>query len=145
MAMKTTRGRVAIAVIVSVLVLVMTAIYIPGILTADKSKKEAMAISASAEIRNAQTTFRARMKDSRYGTIKELESSGLINAALESGRAGGYQFEIQVRDSSYEVFATPEKHSDCHGCRSFYMREAGKIHGEGKNGEKAKESDPILY
>ena len=142
---KSKKPIILVAVAAGVLALVAIGIFLPGILKAEKAKREAAAITALAAIRNAQAAFRPKTEGVRYGTLSELGSSGLIDPTLAGGAKDGYRFDVRVNDSSYRVLATPLEGSGCRGCRSFYMDETGEFRGGDKNGAEATAAEPILF
>lgn len=125
-----------------VCILILLAIFLPGLLTADNARKESSALTALAKIRSAEKAFR-NMGANRYGTLKELVEKGVIDSTLEDSVENGYRFTLKLEGAGYEVVATPLK-SDCTRCRSFYLDQSENIRGAAKNGADANVTDPVL-
>ena len=77
-------------------------------------------------IRKAESAYRSKDQQSRFGTLQELHSSGLIDAALASGAKDGYRFDVRAGNDSFIAIATPHEY-DVTGSWSYYLDESGII------------------
>ncbi len=78
------------------------------------------------------------------------EASGLLDAELAAGRAGGYLLRYRIvpagedgKESRYELGAAPTQYGTT-GRRSFFLDSSGKMRGADKQGAPATAADPLV-
>jgi hypothetical protein len=81
----------------------------------------------------------------RYGTLKELVDSNLVDGSFSSGERSGYKFDVEPTNGGdgFTTTAVPVQYGVT-GTTSFYSDESGVIRGADKNGEKAGSEDPQI-
>ena len=127
--------------IVVVIIGIIAAIAIPNLLAARRSANEGSAVSSLRTIHGAEMTFFASKGNSKYGTMAELNTAGLIDSTL-SGATGtgkpksGYLFSSTATaptDGSPAVFAVEAHPSStaavtATGTRAFGISTDGVIY-----------------
>lgn len=106
----------------------IAAIAIPNLLAARRAANEGSALTAVGKIAMAQATYSATVDTHSCGDMRELATSGLIDAKYSGGLSSGYRFVASGHPSSTdgcEVRATPNSQSE--GKRSFYYCSADNI------------------
>ncbi len=97
----------------------------------------------------AQGTYQAITGDGNFGTLAELHGSGLIDAALASGRKYGYVFTVDVtpanaaQAAAFTITATPAKYRKT-GIRSYFADTSGTIRAADLGGNQADLSTPAI-
>ena len=87
---------------------------------------ESGAIAEVRTIQAAQTRHFAQF--GRWaGSLKELESGGMLDAELSSGIKTGYRYQLTQTENGYTIGATPNVF-DSTGSRSFYSDQTMGIH-----------------
>ncbi|MDF1667531.1 MAG: hypothetical protein P1V97_37680, partial [Planctomycetota bacterium] len=86
---------------------------VPSEVTAEKKSPSAgnklAAIGAMKTFNTAQAIYRERNQDQKYGTLKELVSSQMIDNVLGSGEKNGYKFIVQPGpNSKYEYWVAAD-------------------------------------
>ena len=99
------------------------------------------AIAEVRTIQTAQTRYFAQF--GRWaGSLKELESAGIIDGELLSGQRAGYRYELTQTESGYTISATPNAFNDT-GSRSFCSDQTMVIH-EHRGSAVATAGDPAI-
>lgn len=102
---------------------------------------ESGAIAEVRTIQAAQTRHFAQF--GRWaGSLKELESAGMIDAELSSGHKMGYRYQLTQTEKGYTIGATPNAFNDT-GSRSFYSDQTMVIR-EHRGPAVATAGDPTL-
>jgi hypothetical protein len=99
---------------------------------------------AIGEVRTIQTAqTRYFFQFGRWaGSLKELESAGMIDAELSSGIRMGYRYQLTRTENGYAIGATPNAFNTT-GSRSFYSDQAMVIH-EHHGPDMATAGDPAI-
>ena len=112
-----------------------------GVISARMYDNEKGAIAEVRTIQTAQTRYFAQ--SGRWaGSLKELESAGLIDAELSSGHKTGYRYQLTQTEDGYTIGATPNAFNES-GSRSFYSDQTMVIH-EHRGPTVATAGDPAL-
>jgi hypothetical protein len=103
-----------------------------------------MAIQTIRQIVNDQVYYyKANGKFASKGEIiKELN---LDDNNPNSLRKQGYRIEIQGDDKSFKIWLYPSEYNVTGKISYFFDSRVGKIQGGDHKGEKANESDPLLF
>ena len=102
---------------------------------------ESGAIGEVRTIQAAQTRHFAQF--GRWaGSLKELETVGMIGAELSSGIKTGYRYQLTQTQNGYTICATPNAFNST-GSRSFYSDQTMVIH-EHRGPATATSGDPAL-
>lgn len=120
--------------IVILIISILMAIALPNLLEARKHGNEANAIKACRTILSAQSLFREKDKEGDgaydYGTLTELNNTGVIDGVLGSGTKAGFTFVSsagsQATEFIYFVTANPVVMQGT-GDRSFFSNHMGLI------------------
>jgi hypothetical protein len=112
---------------------------------APRSFAEPHVLRAVRQLHSAQATYQAVVGNGNFGSLAELRQAGLIDEALASGNKYGYVFVVStmIGPPRFAVTATPRAYRKS-GVRSFYIDQAGEVHGGDKNGQPAMQTDPII-
>ncbi|MGB7921682.1 MAG: DUF2950 family protein [Pyrinomonadaceae bacterium] len=98
--------------------------------TQNIADNEEAAIKSLQSLHAAEATFQATAGNGRYGTLKQLYASGLIDAAIADGCGYGYRFKVSVNKdapSAFTATAVPIKYERS-GLRSFLIDAAGLMY-----------------
>lgn len=122
------------------LLLFVTAKLVPTLIASLKEPNEVVAVKNLRGLYAAQIAYKA--KKGEFALLQDLESQGLIDKQLATGKKDGYSFAIKAGKDICEIFATPiESVSEN---RSFYISLSdGVIHAAKKNGQPASADDPV--
>jgi|GEM_PF-6113135 len=93
------------------------------------------------KIRKAEKTFKEAK--SRYGSLDELTSIGLIEQELTNEIRHGYRYKLLASNHSYKATATPLEYQKT-GLYSFYVDHSGTIRVNTENGSEAMENDEAI-
>ncbi len=115
--------------------LCLCAVAVPNVIEARKIGGEAAPIGALKTINTSQTLFREGDKDGDgvldYGTLAELEQTGLIDSGLGSGTKQGYLFVVQPSPTEPEyrwaAVANPVALGET-GDRAFATDQSGSVY-----------------
>jgi hypothetical protein len=125
--------------------LLVIAIYLPGLLTTKIAVQEASAFSTILSLYEAEKKFQSQNENKQYGSLKELAEAGLIDTELAQGQKKGFRFEVVLGDKSFEAYATPLIYGrygfTATGSRSFFVNEKNILTNADKQGERAGLSD----
>jgi hypothetical protein len=99
---------------------------------------EAIAVSMMRTVVVAEATFQATQDNSRYGTLDELVSAGLINK--EVLQKYGYKIEVTLSSNKFEATAVPLEYGKT-GKLSYFVDDSGVIRGGDHGGGAATISD----
>lgn len=108
---------------------------------------ERFAARSMETIHGAQMTYMAVSGTRSFGTLADLRSQGLIDAALAEGEKYGYVLSIHVTPGTqnsparFTATAVPRLYRK-NGIRSFYVDESGIVRGADRHGAVAEASDP---
>ena len=112
-----------------------------GVTSARMYDNETGAIAEVRTIQAGQTRHFAQF--GRWaGSLKELESAGMIDAELSSGHKMGYRYQLMQTENGYTIGAAPNAFNDS-GSRSFYSDQTMVIH-EHRGPVVATAEDPVL-
>ena len=112
-----------------------------GVISARMYDNETAAIAEVRTIQAAQTRHFAQF--GRWaGSLKELESVGMIDAELSSGHKTGYRYQLTQAERGYTISVTPNAFNES-GSRSFYSDQTMVIH-EHRGPAMATAGDPAL-
>lgn len=101
---------------------------------------ESMAVYALNRISGAESDYKERKKEGRFGTIEELVAEGMLEKAFFENSE--YKFELKVTSDKFEVSATPRSYGKT-GRRSFLLDQNGTIRAADHRGEPATADDPV--
>jgi hypothetical protein len=116
---------------------IIAAIALPNMSRARDAINEASVVARLNKISSAEYQFHDSAK--KYGTLQELQSAGLLDAAAPPG----YKFDLRVTSKSFEALATPERGGIRQ--RSFYVTTDYIIRAAYRNGGEANVHDPPIY
>lgn len=124
----------------------------------DLLKRESDAIETLRQLADAIRSYRrawGKLPESlsQLGPAPEDQISpdqaDLVNENLAGGTMGGYQFRYRIlpsadgTESGFELAASPQEYGKS-GRRSFFLDNAGKVHGSDKHGAVATPQDPLI-
>jgi type II secretory pathway pseudopilin PulG len=112
---------------------IVAAIAVPGMTRAVRDGREQAAIQALQAIHRSQAAFNAR--SGRYGTLRELADSGLLDARYATVPVNGYLY-YDSAPSAEAYCVRAERERSASGSRDFSINEAGVIYftrGDGQN------------
>jgi len=118
---------------------ILAAIVVPNMTRTRSAMNEASVIARLSKISSAESRFYASAK--KYGTIRELETAGLLDSSQPA--PGDYRFEARITSNSFEALATPIQASYRH--RSFYVTTDYVVRAAYKDGREANVHDPPIY
>ena len=110
---------------------------------------ESEVVESLRTIYGAEITYQAAVGNGNFGTLKNLQSSGLIDSVTSSGNRCGYRFIVVTTNgfpnnpASFYIAAVPQK-SPAAGRRSFRIDLNGVVRGADKNGAVAAVNAPIV-
>jgi type IV pilus assembly protein PilA len=132
---------VEIMIVVSI-ILMISAVSIPGLLRARLSANEASAIASLKTICWAATTYRGT-NPAYPANLLDLSTAApaYVDTVLGTGLKQGYQFNLTGAANSYNVTATPIT-PNITGVRTFFVDTAGIIRTS-DNGTADASSTPI--
>jgi hypothetical protein len=116
---------------------IIAAIALPNMSRARDAINEASVVARLNKISSAEYQFHDGAK--KYGTLQELQSAGLLDAAAPPG----YKFDLRVTTNSFEAVATPERGGIRQ--RSFYVTTDHIVRAAYRNGGEANVHDPPIY
>ena len=106
---------------------ILAAVAVPNLLKSRAAANEASAIASVRTIVTAQITYSATVGNGRYAVdLAELESAGLIDAALASGNKDGYTFVTVGGGDTFTVNADPTEMGSS-GNRGFFSDQTAVI------------------
>ena len=108
------------------LVMLMVAGVSEGTKQTSAEANEAIAQSFLRTISSAEATFQATKGNGRYASLDELVSEGLLSK--EAFDKYGYQIDLRVSGTGFEVTATPLEYGKT-GKASFFIDESGVMRG----------------
>jgi type IV pilus assembly protein PilA len=127
-------------------ILLIAAISIPNLLAARRAANEGSAIHSLRQIASAQAVYQST--HSKYATLEDLATQGLIDPKLGAGKKNGYNFAIELTtdEENMEGFAAvgmPETYRSS-GIRSFYVDETSVIRaGDNHGGPSTNMDEPL--
>lgn len=133
---------------------IIAAIAIPNLLASRMAANEGAAVRSLNTIASAEMVYQSTAGQGRYGTLQELQESGLIDAALASGVKSGYRFTVELVDSrgdeladvrlpGFQVVGVPVEYRSS-GKRSFYIDETAVLRGgDNHGGPSTAQDDPL--
>lgn len=101
---------------------------------------ERFVIKAMAQINGAQATYRATAGTGSFGSLVQLQTASLIDAALASGQKYGYSFVVSPGTTTFTARATPVHYRKT-GLRSYYIDQRGVLFGGDTGGLPASDSN----
>lgn len=118
-------GGIITSVLGLLLIAINAAIAIPQLNNYLKTGREAAAIQTLHTIHRAEVSYHT--KKNKYGTLKELAASEMLNSAVVNGMAvAGFVYtEAEISDQTFCLQAT--RASDSMGHRDFNLTETGII------------------
>jgi type IV pilus assembly protein PilA len=129
--------------IVIVITGILAAIAIPVLMASRRSANEAAAVSEIRQIGTAQTAFQFSRGGGNYGSMAQLQSTGLISnvtlTTINSYRKSRYLFELTILTatgslpSRFNIRARPQHHTSINqitgaGTRDFGTNENGVLY-----------------
>jgi prepilin-type N-terminal cleavage/methylation domain-containing protein len=124
--------------IVVAIIGIIAAIAIPNLLASRRAANEGSAQSSIRAIHSAQVVYQSTAGGGAFaGNLPALNSQGLIDSVLSSGKKSGYDFEIVEASGSglgaiYGVYAYPTEPSGtiATGTRTFGTTNIGIMRGD---------------
>ena len=126
--MQSQKGFSLIELLIVVTVIgILAAVAVPNLVRSKAAANEASAIASVRTIVTAQITYAATIGNGRYAAdLAELETAGLIDAALASGSKDGYAFVTAGVGDSFTVNADPTEMGTS-GNRGFFADQTAVI------------------
>lgn len=99
--------------VVIVIVGIIASVAIPNLIAARRTANEASAISSLRLIHGAELTYQTSAGGGLFGSFANLNSAGLIDVVLASGKKSGYSFTLTTgtvpsgNQPRFAVAATP--------------------------------------
>jgi prepilin-type N-terminal cleavage/methylation domain-containing protein len=113
--------------IVVTIIGILAAVAVPNLLKSRAAANEASAIASVRTIVTAQITYSATVGNGSYAAdLSELESAGLLDAALASGSKDGYTFLTAGTAEAFTVNADPTDMGSS-GNRGFFSDQSAVI------------------
>ncbi|MEZ5425898.1 MAG: prepilin-type N-terminal cleavage/methylation domain-containing protein [Pyrinomonadaceae bacterium] len=118
--------------IVVVIIGIIAAIAIPNLLASRRAANESSAIASLRTLTGAEATYKA--SNTNFGTLANLNTSGLIDSAFAAGTKSGYTFTAAADATQptlyWDATAVPQVATGlgATGNRSFYTNESGVIY-----------------
>jgi hypothetical protein len=125
-----------------ILPLCVASLMCSGCLVSQTAARETAALRELLAIYKAEETY--HFKKNWYGRLVELAEDKLINDDIAKGKRGGYKFELELRDTGFDAYATPQKYPawfENSAKRSFYINEKEILTHRDKQGRKADAND----
>ena len=122
--------------IVVVIIGIIAAIAIPNLLASRRAANEGASIASLRTMTGAQATFQSTSPTGDFGTLAQLNTSGLIDNVLSAGSKGGYTYTVAALARSltaparFDAGTVPQTFGGigATGTRSFYTNESGVIY-----------------
>ena len=115
---------------------------VAGISSATKNPppeaNEGIAIAILHMVADAESNYKAKSKDGRYGSMAELEEAKLVS--VELFKKYGYRIEVNASGDQFEAVATPIEYGRT-GKRSFFVDKTGVVRGDDHGGGPATVAD----
>ena len=126
--MRNTKGFSLIELLIVVAIIgIIAAIAVPNLVQSRAAANEASAITSVRNLVTAQMTYFATIGASNYGTLANLQASGMIDGVLGSGTKDGYTFaSVPNAGVSFTSTGVPVTIGTT-GRRGFYSDQTGVI------------------
>jgi len=107
---------------------ILAALSVPHLLRSKAAANEGAALASVRTLMTAQMTYASTAGGGFYGSLAELQSTGLIDNVLGSGSKDGYNYTLTGDDTSisYTVTAVPVQYPTT-GTRGFFGDSTGVL------------------
>ena len=136
--------------IVVAIIGIIAALAIPSLLKSQQAARETAAFEEVKSIGTSQLTYKVTSGRGKFGTLAQLGEDGAINAALATGKKGGYIYtsdpvSVEGLQSMYDTTAKPESTGKFGtGNISYYSNESNVVYeAEGATPPTASPQDRI--
>lgn len=132
--MKNQKGFSLVELLVVVIIIaIIAAIAIPNLLASRRAAGESAAVASIRTLHSAQATYQS-LNAPVYGTLAELGTAGLIDAALAGGTKNSYTYVVTRNGTNTLYCATATPTASSAGVRIYAVASDGTIYQSAADG-----------